>query len=145
MPQQIYLITGQNGIVITPISPVRVNANGSGGALPSPYNANPWDYIVIDTSVGSVVINLPTLTSPGVTVWTKHDDNTSLAANTVTINGPSSPAVQIAQPVPNNGTFGASYQYPPAGTPPGNLQLYRGTQLNWFNGGSAGGYLLTTH
>ena len=142
MPQQMYLITGQNGIIVVPVVPVRVNFDGFGGALPSPYNANPWDFITIDSSRGSVVIDLPTL-SGAQTVWTKHDSNTSLASNTVTINGPG--GTNIAQPSPNQGSFASSYQYPPAGTPAPNLELYRGTQLNWFNGGSAGGLLLTTH
>lgn len=144
MPSQTWLITGTNAILVLPIIPVRVNANGSGGAQASPYNAQPFDFVVIDTSQGSVVVNLPNLSVPGETVWTKHDSDTTLpAGTTVTINGAS--GQNIAQPSPNQGSFAASYQYPPAGTPTQNLPLYIGTQLNWMNGGSAGGLLLTTH
>lgn len=146
MPAQMSLITGQTAIIVRPPNIVRVNATGVGADAASPYNANPWDYVIVDTSLGSVVINLPNLSSRGLTVWIKHDDNTTLPpGTTVTINGPAAPAVNLAQPAPNNGTFSASYQYPPPNTPVQNLPLYRGTQLNWFNGGSAGGYLLTTN
>lgn len=143
MPLQAWLITGTNAIQVLPITPVRVTTDGGGGAdFASPYNAKPWDYVIPDTSRGSVVINLPTLSGRGTSVWIRHDSNTSLASNTVTVNGPTSPAVNIEQPSPNLGSFASSYQFPPPGTPSANLELYRGTRLAYFNGGSLGGYLL---
>ena len=143
MPNATWLITGTNAIQVLPWIPVRVTADGGGGAdFASPYSAQPFDYVIADTSRGSVVINIPTLVGRGITVVVKHDANTSLAANTVTVNGPVSPAVNLEQPEPNQGTFGSSYQFPPPGTPSGNKELFRGTKLAWFNGGSVGGYLL---
>lgn len=135
--------TQMNTLLLAPRNIVRVNATGAGGAQASPYNANPWDFVIVDTSVGNVVVNLPTLSGLGTEVTVKHDDATSLVTNSFTVNGPTSPAVLLAEPSPNNGSFAASVQFPPAGTPSQNRPLYAGTELSWFNGGSSGGYLLT--
>jgi hypothetical protein len=114
---------------------VRVNSGGTGGAQASPYTANNLDTVIVDTSTGNVVVNIPTLTT-GQWVQVIQDPNTSLATNTVTING-----------------VGANLQVPvgPSGTqPPGsfaasvvlNSENQRGSDFVWFNGGSAGGYQL---
>lgn len=116
-------------------SPVRVNADGSGGALASPYAAVPGDYVVVDSSTGSVVVNLPAL-ALGEKVRVKHDENTSLASNSVTVNGPA--GVNLAEAVPNNGTFAASVSF---GAGYGG-QNDRGSDFTWRNAGSGGGYVL---
>lgn len=141
----VWLITGTNAILLTLSNPVRVTADGGGGAdFASPYNAQPWDQVIADTSRGSVVINIPTLVGRGTRTMIKHDDDTSLLNYSVTINGPTSPAVQLAQPTPNNGTFGASVTLPPTSLAPGNTirEQYKGTEYTWENIGSAGGYCL---
>lgn len=139
----VWLITGQTAILITLSNPVRVTADGLGGAdFASPYTANPWDQVIVDTSRGNVVINLPTLVGRGTRVTVKHDEATSLGTNGYTVNGPTSPAVLLANPSPNNGTFSAAVQVPPAGTPSQNRALYAGSEMTWENVGSTGGYCL---
>lgn len=91
---------------------------------------------VIDSSTGSVVVDLPAL-ALGQSVRVKHDEDTSLATNTVTVNGPV--GVNIAEPVPNNGTFAASYVFGGVG---GGAEQARGSDFTWRNAGSAGGYVL---
>jgi hypothetical protein len=110
---------------------VRVNNGGIGGAEASPYTASAFETVVIDTTYGSVIVGMESL-DVGEWIRTKHDDNTPLASATITIQGPS--GVELAQPVPENGTFDASYSY--------TGDEFSGTSLTWFNGGSAGGYLL---
>jgi hypothetical protein len=118
---------------------VRVNSGGTGGAQASPYTAKPGDYVVVDTSTGSVVINLPVLASKQV-VQVLHDQSTSLAANTVTINGPG--AVKLAQPAPNNAAaFISPFVYGGA-TAIFTGDTARGMDLTYVNGGSSAGYLL---
>ncbi len=108
---------------------------GGASGVASPYNANPGDVVIADTSTGSVVVNLPVLALRQA-VQVKHDENTSLAANTVTVNGPA--GVNLAEPPPNNGSFVAAYEF---GAGFGG-QNDRGTDLTWFNAGSGGGYVL---
>jgi hypothetical protein len=117
------------------------NGGGGGGggaqtvvnvnAAASPYAAVAGQTVVVDASGGNVVVNLPVLTA-GQFVQVVHDPNTSLAVHTITINGPG--AVQLSQPPPTNGTFGNNYVLSGAQS--------SGMSVIWFNGGSAGGYLL---
>ena len=113
-----------------------MNSGGTGGAQASPYSANPGETVVIDSSTGNVVVNLPTL-ALGQSVETLHDQNTSLATNTVTINAPG--AANIGQPPPNNAAgFVSSYVY--GGASHGG-EGTRGTSIKYSNVGSAGGYV----
>lgn len=130
--------------------PIRVNANGSGGAQSSPYSASPGDFAVADTSLGSVVVNGPVL-GIGQSFTVKHDENTSLASATVTVNGPSSPsAVNLAQPPPNNnpgnpgGGFVPSIVFGGAGGGVFAGESARGMGGKWMNVGSGGGYVLVS-
>jgi glycine cleavage system pyridoxal-binding protein P len=132
-------IGGGRGTVTVPgagqpvgLTVVRVVAEGGGGGVQvSPYNANPFDTVVCDTSLGNIVVNLPALAS-GQWVSVIHDSNTSLASNHIVVNGPS--GVNIAEPPPNNGSFAADVVI--------SGSQSSGTSLTWFNGGSAGGLLL---
>ncbi|HTP97956.1 MAG TPA: hypothetical protein VMN56_01440, partial [Casimicrobiaceae bacterium] len=94
------------------------------------YNAVAFDVVVCDTSIGNVVVNLPAL-NPGEWVTIVQDAATSLAVNTVTINGN---GTNILQPAPSVATFAASFVM--------NTVDQEGAALQWFNGGSANGYLL---
>ena len=105
-------------------------------SLTSPYNANPGDYVMVDSSAGAVIINLPVLGSlQGVDV---EQDSATALSNTITVNGPAS--VNVDQPPPNNGTFVASFVWGPGTTWASPVGL--GMHLRWFNGGSSGGYSL---
>lgn len=86
--------------------------------------------VIADTSGGNVIVNLPTLTL-GQYVTVEHDAATSLASNTVTINGS---GTNLQQTPPNNAVFSSSYVIsgPEAA----------GTSITWFNGGSSGGLLI---
>ena len=86
--------------------------------------------VIADTSGGNVIINLPSL-SLGQFVTITHDAATSLASNTVTINGS---GANLQQTPPNNAVFSPSYVIsgPEAA----------GTSITWFNGGSSGGLLI---
>jgi hypothetical protein len=117
---------------------VRVNSGGTGGARPSPYNANPFDSVVVDTSTGNVVVNLPTLAT-GQFVQVAQDSNTSFTTYTITVNPPASG--HLDQPPPSNGTFVTSFVFGPGTTWTAPSAL--GMDLLWYNGGSAGGYLLS--
>lgn len=136
---QFWLSTGQTAILVAARSYVRVTTDGVGADAASPYNANPWDLVIADTSRGSVVINAPSLNGRGTAFTVKHDENTSLAAATVTVNEAAGQALSANDQTP--GAFVASYQFPPANTPPVELEAYRGKEVTWFNGGSAGGVL----
>ena len=121
--------------IVAPASVVVRVVNG----VNSPYNANPGELVIPDTSAGSVVVNLPVL-ALGQRVVVVHDSNTSLAAATVTINGPM--GVALAQPPPNNAAgFISPFVYGGA-TPVFGGEAARGMSLTYFNGGSGGGYLL---
>ncbi len=119
-----------------PLTIVRVNSGGTGGASASPYTATAGQTVVVDTSTGNVVVNLAALVL-GQQAQVIQDSNTSLASNTLTINGPG--GVLLEQPVGPSGAV-----------PPGsfasslvlNSEAQRGSDFTWFNGGSAGGYLL---
>lgn len=113
------------------ITVVRVNNGGVGGAETSPYTAAPFETVVLDTTYGDVLVDMESL-SVGEWIQIKHDDATPLASATVTIQGPS--GIYLAQPVPSNGTFQSGYSYTGAD--------FAGTNLTWFNAGSASGYLL---
>jgi hypothetical protein len=109
---------------------VRVNANGSSGAAKSPYTALPNQTVIVDTSQGSVVVNMSLLTF-GQTIAVAQDAGTAWAGGTtITVNGPA--GVLIAQPVPNLGEFEDDFVFP----------LQPGIGLTWYNGGSPGGYLI---
>lgn len=117
------------------LSIVRVNATGASGAQASPYAAKVYDTVIVDASLGPVVVNLPALTL-GQWVRVQQDSGTALTS-TITVN-PSSG--NLDQPPPDNGTFVASFVYGPATswTTPSAL----GMDLTWFDGGSASGLLL---
>jgi hypothetical protein len=129
-----------------PLNVVRVNSGGTGGAQPSPYTASAFQTVVVDTSTGSVVINLPVLNGPPNSQWVQvqQDQNTSLATNTVTVNGPG--AVLLAQPPPNNSGIASPAFISPfvfgGATAVFGGEAARGMDLTWYNGGSGGGYLL---
>ena len=114
---------------------VRVNFAGTAGARATPYNANPFDTVVVDASGGNIVINIPVLAS-GQFVQVAQDSNTALT-HTITVNA----VANLDQPPPSNGTFTASFVMGPGTnwTTPDAL----GMDLLWYNGGSAGGYLLS--
>lgn len=140
MPGLNWLVVGLTAIPVgsgsLSMNVVRVNATGAGGAQASPYNASPFDLVIVDLSLGNVVVNLPVLSTAQL-VQVTHDSKTAIGAATCTINGPA--GVQIAQPPPNNGTFAASFVFPNATAPAADCP---GLTNTWFNGGSAGGYLL---
>ena len=102
----------------------------------SPYSAGANQTVVVDASAGAVVITAPTL-GVGQYLQVEQDSNTTFA-NTITVNWPG--ANNGDQPVPSTGTFVASFVFGPGTTwaPPSAL----GMGLTWYNGGSAGGYLL---
>ena len=103
----------------------------------SPYAASANQTIVLDASGGAVVINLPSL-GLGQFVQVAQDSNTAFT-NTITVNGPG--ATKLDQPPPLTGTFIGPFVFgtgAPQFTPPAAL----GMDLTWYNGGSAGGYLL---
>lgn len=102
----------------------------------SPYAATAGQFLVIDTSAGSVEVDLPVLAS-GQQVQVKHDENTTLATNTVTVRGPT--GVSIAEPPPNNGTFAATVVF--GGVSNGGAEA-QGEDFTWVNAGSGGGYVL---
>lgn len=117
---------------------VRVNHGGTGGAQASPYTMQPFDYVEVDTSTGNVVLNAGTLAS---SQWYgfKHDANTSLSSNTLTVNGVGANLEQPLGPPGGNvppGTFAG------AAAVVLNAEAERGTSCIWLNGGSAGGYTL---
>lgn len=132
-----------------PVLPyVRVTATGATGSQASPYIALAWQIVVVDTSLGSVVVNIAGLAA-GQYVTVKHDENTSLASATVTVNGPSLPsAVNLAQPPPNNnpgnpgGGFVPSIVFGGAGGGVFAGEGARGMGGKWMNVGSGGGYVL---
>lgn len=134
-----------------PVLPyVRVTATGATGSQASPYIALAWQIVVVDTSLGSVVVNIAGLAA-GQYVTVKHDENTSLASATVTVNGPSSPsAVNLAQPPPNNnpgnpgGGFVPSIVFGGAGGGVFAGESARGMGGKWMNVGSGGGYVLVS-
>jgi hypothetical protein len=120
-------------------------ADGQGGesmnvvhitSAQSPYAAAANQTIVVDASGGAVVINLPTL-GLGQFVQVAQDSNTALTS-TITVKPPA--AGHIDQPPPVNGTFVTSFVFGPGTNwvTPSAL----GMDLTWYNGGSAGGYLL---
>lgn len=117
---------------------VRVNSGGTGGAQASPYTAKPFDYIEADTSTGNVVINGGALGS-GQWYIVKHDAATSLAVNTLTVNGVGANLEQPLGPPGGNvnpGTFAG------ANAVVLNAEAMRGSRFSWTNGGSSGGYTL---
>jgi len=120
-------------------------ADGQGGesmnvvhitSAQSPYAASANQTIVVDASGGAVVINLPSL-GLGQFVQVAQDSNTAFT-NTITVNPPA--AGHLDQPPPVNGTFVTSFVFGPGTNwvTPSAL----GMDLTWYNGGSAGGYLL---
>ena len=102
----------------------------------SPYAAAVNQTIVVDASGGAVVINMPTL---GLFQYVSvaQDSNTALT-NTITVNPPA--AGHLDQPPPSNGTFVTSFVFGPGTNWVTPAAL--GMDLTWYNGGSAGGYLL---
>jgi hypothetical protein len=140
---QIWQYNGTSWAVVSAVAPavVRVNSGGTGGAQASPYTASPGDYVSVDTSTGSVVVNLPTLAT-GQSVRVFHDANTSLASNTVTVHGPGPDTTHLAQPPPNNAaSFISPFVFGGATAVFGG-ESARGTDLKWINAGSGGGYVL---
>jgi|HubBroStandDraft_2_1064218.scaffolds.fasta_scaffold474779_2 hypothetical protein len=95
------------------------------------YAAKAGDVILVSASTGNAVINLPAL-NPGEFVTIIHDAATSLATNTVTINGPG--GTNIQQPLPAATAFAANYVL--------NLVEQQGSSYVWGNLGSSGGYSL---
>ena len=112
---------------VPPAPPTIVRIN----ALNSPYTPLPGQTVVCDTSVGSVVVTLPTLTF-GQQVTVTQDPATAFGSPVfVTINGPIS--AKLAVP-PTGTTFAQSITI----TGPANA----GFSYSWYNGASPGGYLL---
>jgi hypothetical protein len=129
--------------VVNGLAVVRVNSGGTGGAQASPYTAKAFQTVVVDTSTGPVVVNVPPLSlTAGVAQWVTivQDPNTSLAVNGVTINGP--PGVALAEPSPANGTFTNSFAFGGAAGGGFGGETYRGLVLKYLNAGSGGGYVL---
>lgn len=113
-----------------PMNVVRVTSANS------PVAAVPLTTYVVDSSGGPVVINFPAL-ALGQWIQVQQDSNTALT-NTITVNPPA--AGHLDQPPPVNGTFVTSFVFGPGTNwvTPSAL----GMDLTWYNGGSAGGYLL---
>ena len=101
----------------------------------SPYAAAANQTVVVDVSGGAVVVNLPSL-GLGQFVQVQQDSNTAFTS-TITVNPVSG---SLDQPPPSNGTFVTSFVFGPGTNwvTPSAL----GMDLTWYNGGSAGGYLL---
>lgn len=115
---------------------VRVNHGGTGGAQASPYTMQPYDYVEVDTSTGSVVLNAGALTS-GQWYAFKHSADTSLATNTLTVNGVGANLEQPLGP-PGGNVSPGTFAGPSAVVL--NAEAERGTTCIWVNGGSSAGY-----
>jgi hypothetical protein len=108
------------------------------GSAQSPYTPSPQQTVIVDTSTGSVVIDLPVLL-PGQYVTVQQDANTSMAVNGYTVNAPAGWTVQ--QLPPNNGSFSGSVVVPNRSIDPtGAASL--GEVSTWYNGGSGNDTLL---
>ena len=103
---------------------------------PATITAVPLTTYVVNASAGAVVINMPAL-ALGQWIQVQQDSNTAFT-NTITVNPPASG--HLDQPPPVNGTFVTSFVFGPGTNwvTPSAL----GMDLTWYNGGSAGGYLL---
>jgi hypothetical protein len=120
----------------THVNIVKVNSAGTGGAQASPYTMQPYDYVIADTSTGNVVLNGGSLTS-GQWYAFKHSADTSLATNTLTVNGVGANLEKPLGPPGGNvnpGTFAGANAVVLA------AESERGTSCVWVNGGSAAGY-----
>ena len=103
---------------------------------PATVTAVPLTTYVVSTAAGAVTINLPTL-ALGQWVQVQQDSNTAFT-NTITVNGPG--ATKLDQPPPLTGTFISPFVFGPGTNWVTPAAL--GMDLTWYNGGSAGGYLL---
>ena len=112
-----YPISSSKGLIPTVI---RVSAANS------PFTAVLDSTTIVDTSAGSVVINLPAIPL-GHSCTVKQDESTALGANTLTVNAAAN--YVLGEPAPNNGSFVASFVI--------TGDSSKGTQLTWRNMGSA--------
>jgi hypothetical protein len=118
---------------------VRITFAGAGGTQPSGYTLLPFDYAIVDSTAGPVVVNAGPLAS-GQYYTVKQDPATTLA-NSITVNGVGANLEQPLGPPGGNvppGTFAG------AGAVVLNVANEIGSEFAWANTGSTGGYTLVT-
>jgi hypothetical protein len=120
-------------------SVITAGGGGGGGLTPiaidatmSPYAASPNEQLFVDVSLGSVVINMPTLAF-GAQLSVKHGDG-DLSVHEITVNAAAGQDLEQPAGVNPSGSpeFASSFAFP-------QLPPATGLELTWINGGIAAG------